>query len=73
MEKILMKICKEKARTPEEELEILDEQLFNTGNFFSWDVHPNRVKAAIIRRQRIHRKMREIVDSDEYKFYTGQA
>lgn len=73
MEKISMKVCKEKARTPEEELEYLDELLYNTGNFFSWDVHPNKVRTAHITRMKLHRKMRKVIDSEEYKFYTGQT
>ncbi len=69
MVKNWMKVCKDRIRTPEEELEHLNALLFASGNFFSWDVHPNRIRASVIYSGRIRRKIREVFDSEEYKEY----
>lgn len=64
-----LSVDKSNLRTLHEEHEYLQEQLWLTGNFFAWDVHPNKVKTATITCQRLYRKIRELERSDE--FYYG--
>jgi hypothetical protein len=66
-----MKVCKDRIRTPIEELEHLNLLLFSSGNFFSWEVHPNRVRASDLHCARLHKKIREVFDSEEYKDYNS--
>jgi hypothetical protein len=66
-----MKVCKDRIRTPVEELEYLNTLLFSAGNFFSWDVHPNRIRSAELYTARLRRKIRQVFDSDEYKEYNN--
>ena len=64
-----LRVDKSNLRTLHEEHEYLQEQLWLTGNFFAWDVHPNKVKTATITCQRLYQKIRELERSDE--FYYG--
>lgn len=63
----LGQIHKDKARTAREEYEYLRERLDTVGNFFPWDVHPNKVRAASKLYARLLRKIANIIDSEEYK------
>lgn len=64
-----MRVDKSKAQRPDERLQELREQLEQVGNFFPWDVHPNKVRAANIQHSRILRKIKLLVDSEEGQEY----
>lgn len=66
-----MRVDKDKIRTPDEEYDYLDNKLKNLGNYFSWEVHPNVVKATDIQDKRLKKKLKALVDSEEYKEYTS--
>jgi len=66
-----MKVCKGNIRTPCEELEYLKDQYFKAGSFFSWEVHPNRLRASDAYEAKLRKKMRWLIDSAQYKDYTG--
>lgn len=55
--------------TPDEEYMYLWKKLDTIGNFFAWDVHPNVVRNAEMRRKKIRKKMADLVDSPEFKEY----
>lgn len=64
-----MKIDKSKIRTPDEEYEYLRNRLNNLGNFFSWEVHPNVIRADEIQRKKLQKRLTELVDSAEFQEY----
>lgn len=64
-----VKVSKAKLRTPTEEHVYLRERLNEAGNFFAWEVHPNRVRAANILIDRLQKKLWKLLESEEYKFY----
>lgn len=66
-----MRVQTSKARTPDEEYDYLRCRLGKLGNFFVWDVHPNVVRADDITSKKLWKKVKELVDSDEYKDYTA--
>ena len=55
--------------TPDEEYAYLWEQIRNGGDFFSWDVHPNVLRASNIRDARLRKKLKKLVDSEEFQEY----
>ena len=64
-----MKVDKSKARTPDEEYEHLWNQWQSGGDFFPWDVHPNKLRALELKRKRIWEKIGKLVDSVEFQEY----
>lgn len=64
-----MKVSAKKIRTPDEEYEYLNNELRESGNFFAWEEHPNRVRATNIRQARLQKQIKELVASEEYKHY----
>lgn len=63
-----MKVDKSKAMNPCEQYEHYYNELFNgIDEVFPWDQHPNQVRAAEIRRQRTMKKMKALVDTEEFK------
>lgn len=66
-----MRVCTDNCRTIEEEFDYLEDQLGTVGNFFAWDVHPNKVKTAKISAWRLCCKKNKLIQSAEYKYYKG--
>ena len=64
-----MKVDKSKIRTPDEEYFFLYNKLDTIGNFFVWDVHPNVVRNADMQRDKIYKKIKNLVDSEEFQEY----
>lgn len=64
-----MRVCTECCRTIEEELDYLDDRIHNLGFFFSWEVHPNQVKAADISIWRLYCRKQKLIQSEEYKYH----
>ena len=64
-----MKVSTQKIRTPDEEYEYLNKQLEESGNFFSWEEHPNKMRAYDIRVARIKKRLSELIASKEFKEY----
>lgn len=71
MVKISLKVQKDKARTPEEAYWYLWGRLGKLGDFVTWEVHPNIVRADNIASKKLWKKFKELVDSEEYKHYTA--
>jgi len=63
-----VKVDTEKCLTVDEELEYIERQLDLVGNFFRWDVHPNKARAADISAHRLLKKLVAVRSSPEY-FY----
>lgn len=66
-----MKVQYSEIRTPCEELDHLKEQYLLSGNFFSWEVHPNVLRASDMYSEKLRKKIRTFTDSASYKEYTG--
>ena len=64
-----MKVSIEKCSTVEEELEYIEKQFNEIGDFFTCDVHPSVVKASNISFHRLWRKWYALTTSLEYKYY----
>jgi hypothetical protein len=64
-----MKVDKSKIRTPDEEYAFLWDKLRSMGDYFAWDVHPNRIRADDMYRKKLHKKLKILVDSDEFQEY----
>jgi hypothetical protein len=64
-----MKVDKSKIRTPDEEYAYLWDKINNLGNYFIWDVHPNVARATEITRKGLFKKLKVLVDSDEFQAY----
>lgn len=67
MGRICLVVTKDQMRTPDEEYEYLTITLNSLGNFFAWDVHPNKIRATEIRRQRLSKRLLDLVASDEFQ------
>ena len=63
-----MKVDTENCQTIDEQLESIEKEFALTGDFFSFEVHPNIVRADKIRTTRLWRKRRELVSSPECRF-----
>lgn len=63
---LALKVQKSSIRTPTEEHRHLLKQLDESGNYFSWDVHPNRIKATNMSNARIRKKILAIVKTEEF-------
>jgi len=61
-----LKVQKDKARDCNEEHQHLINQLNSAGNYFSWEVHPNRVKATEIFVTRIRKKIAALITTEEF-------
>ncbi len=68
IENLHLRVDKSNARTAREEHDHLEEMMWKIGNFFACDVHPTKLKTALISRDRIFWKMVELRKSDEYEF-----
>ena len=55
--------------TPDEEYAYLWDTINSLGNFFAWDVHPNKVRATEMHREKLRNKLQKLVDSPEFKDY----
>lgn len=67
MAKILV-VDKSKAMNPCELYNHYYDQIFNgIDEYLPWDLHPNKLRAAEILRQRLMNKMKTLVDSEEFK------
>ena len=64
-----MRVSKKNAQRPDERLEELRAYLETIGDFFPWDVHPNKVKASNLLYLKTLRKIKLIIDSEEYQRY----
>jgi hypothetical protein len=64
-----MRVDKSKIRTPDEEYQYLWNKIQNGGDFFSWEVHPNVLRAYNMRRDKLYKKLQQLVDSAEFKDY----
>lgn len=64
-----MQVQMSKVRTPDEEYEYLWNRLGELGDFLAWEVHPNVVKADNVTEKRLWKKLKKLVDSEEYKYY----
>ena len=64
-----MRVDKSKARTPNEEFSYIWEKIQETGNFFAWEVHPNKIKVSCITKARLEKKLKLLVASEEFKAY----
>lgn len=62
-----MKVDKSKARTPCEEYYFWYNQLNQFEDKFPEDLHPNVVKQNRLRHDKAWKKLKEIVDSEEFK------
>lgn len=61
-----LKVDKSKIKTPLEELVYLRAQKEKAGNFFTWEVHPNKVKTSEITRKRLCKKIRCLIKTEEF-------
>lgn len=59
---LLLKVCTQEARTLEEEYDHLRKLLASGGNFFSWEVHPNVVRANNFRSTKLRKKMAQVME-----------
>ena len=64
-----MLVDAENCQTVDEQLDEIDRLLNETGNFFSFDVHPNVVRADNILTERLEKKRKALVNSEEYRSY----
>lgn len=64
-----MKVDKSKAKDIVEEYEYIIEQLTFIGSFLPWDVPPNVQKCRDIRHDRLIRRLKRLVNSEEGKDY----
>jgi hypothetical protein len=63
-----MRVDTNNCQTVEEKLDEVNNQLDQTGDFFSFDVHPNVVRADKIRSDRLWKRRLAIIHSAEYQF-----
>lgn len=63
---IISKVDTNRARTATEEREHILDQMDKLGNFFAWDVHPNRLRSNDISRARLYKKLLKVVQSEEF-------
>ena len=63
---LISKVQKGCIRTLDEEHLFLLGQMDKIGNFFSWEVHPNRMNAAKIARDRMRKKIVALVQTEEF-------
>ena len=61
-----MKVHKCTIRTPTEEHRYLLDQLDKFGNYFSWEEHPNRIRATAISTARIRKKITALLKTEEF-------
>ena len=66
-----MKVSKKNLMTPDEEYDYVTEKLSKLGNYFSWDVHPNVIRNTALQRAKLRKRLHEIVDSEEFRYYTN--
>ena len=64
-----MKVDMSKIRTPDEEYEYLWNEWQSGGDFFAWEVHPNKIRALEIKKKRLWKKIKILVDSAEFQEY----
>lgn len=64
-----MRVCKAKAMTPDEELDYLNNEIDKAGNYFAWEVHPNKIRASDMLIKRLRQKIKKIVASPEFLEY----
>lgn len=63
---LTLKVQKNHIKTPDEEHKYLLDQLDKLGNYFSWEVHPNRVRTTAISRERIRKKLNILFKSEDF-------
>lgn len=66
-----MRVDKSKAITPDEEFDLIREQLRNIPDFIIWEVHPNIVRTTSMRVERLRKKLQKLVASAEFIEYTS--
>lgn len=71
MGKIFSKVDRGKSRSAVEEYDYLLAKREELGNFIPWEEHPNRLKTFKTQDARIYKKILSVVDSEEFKHYTG--
>jgi hypothetical protein len=59
---LLLTVCTDEARTLEEEYEHLTQLMADTGRFFSWEVHPNKMRVSEIITARLTKKRIKVMD-----------
>lgn len=65
-----MRVSFDKCQTVDEELDHIEKQLDLICNFFVCDAPPNRIRAAKISADKLHKKIHKIKNSPAYKdFY----
>lgn len=62
----MLKVQKNDIRYPAEEHKYLLDQLDKFGDYFSWEVHPNRIKSTDISIARIHKKIAALLLTEEF-------
>lgn len=65
--KTCLKVDINNARTPSEEYEYLWQLLSNRIEELPIDMHPNEIRASKIYKDRIHKKIRALIQSEDFK------
>lgn len=64
-----MKVNKSKALTPDEELDLIREQIRNVPDFIIWEVHPNVVRTTKMYMDKLTARLNKLIVSAEFLEY----